>query len=530
MNTLSIIALVLAMSCAVVLGQAKRYSDYPEVTTLSNDWLMLAARGGVTNYSIAFGDLKDQINSGVTVTNVSAGVSNQWRIDATNAAGGLVGGPFSASTNTIYPTTFGNSVLRMPRGFLAGSNANNWTGLKDGFVGVTYSELGDRPAGSATVPSSLNLISWHTNGNDLINASVYAYTNIAALDFNFSEGSTIMQKATLQLGGTDTSVAQGAGASSYRNARFSMKSRVGGTGGTLYTVTDLHPTGTNLSAAPYRFDTTINRTNGNLLELANLQSNKFAVRYDGAVVFPDSTVQATAATVLNPLTADVTNVDGVILVGSSSGSGSILSPSDYIYGGGDLTLQSAALTDSYDVFADGVLSLNSGQLTRCFNIFANGASAMQEVTIEDSHDFYAFGNDAMDSFHGTTNHDIYALGSGLRSATIDNSSDIYAIGNDAGNLLSGDGLTHIFLAGSGSEATSSGDWVAGDAAYRYKFPGTEGAVFAGTVTGSGYASAGPGFKSYSTNNVVLTCPDGGSWVLRIANDGTLSTVTNAAGL
>ena len=55
-------------------------------------------------------------------------------------------------------------------------------------------------------------------------------------------------------------------------------------------------------------------------------------------------------------------------------------------------------------------------------------------------------------------------------------------------------------------------------------------VATNTVEGSSVNSTNAGFKSRSTNNVVLACPDGGSWVLKIANDGTLSVVTNTTGL
>lgn len=40
----------------------------------------------------------------------------------------------------------------------------------------------------------------------------------------------------------------------------------------------------------------------------------------------------------------------------------------------------------------------------------------------------------------------------------------------------------------------------------------------------------PGFRSTGTNILVGKCPDGGSWILKFANDGTVSTVTNTGGL
>jgi len=58
-----------------------------------------------------------------------------------------------------------------------------------------------------------------------------------------------------------------------------------------------------------------------------------------------------------------------------------------------------------------------------------------------------------------------------------------------------------------------------------------GNVTAAATVGSALAnSATPAFRSGVTNNAVLKCPDGGTWILKVGNDGTLSTVTNTAGL
>ena len=55
-----------------------------------------------------------------------------------------------------------------------------------------------------------------------------------------------------------------------------------------------------------------------------------------------------------------------------------------------------------------------------------------------------------------------------------------------------------------------------------------------TLTASNFVSTAtgttPSFKAGGTNGIVLKCPDGGSYILRIGNDGTLSTVTNSTGL
>lgn len=56
------------------------------------------------------------------------------------------------------------------------------------------------------------------------------------------------------------------------------------------------------------------------------------------------------------------------------------------------------------------------------------------------------------------------------------------------------------------------------------------ATIRGTVTATTANTATPAFKSLGTNNVILKCPDGGSFILRIDDAGTLSTATNSANL
>jgi hypothetical protein len=55
-------------------------------------------------------------------------------------------------------------------------------------------------------------------------------------------------------------------------------------------------------------------------------------------------------------------------------------------------------------------------------------------------------------------------------------------------------------------------------------------VATGTFTGNGTITATNGFSSLSTNNVILRTPNGGSWILRCGDSGTLSTVTNTSNL
>lgn len=53
---------------------------------------------------------------------------------------------------------------------------------------------------------------------------------------------------------------------------------------------------------------------------------------------------------------------------------------------------------------------------------------------------------------------------------------------------------------------------------------------AGTVNAGITNSTVPGFRSAGTNNMVLRSADGGTFLLRVSNDGTLTAVTNTGGL
>lgn len=59
---------------------------------------------------------------------------------------------------------------------------------------------------------------------------------------------------------------------------------------------------------------------------------------------------------------------------------------------------------------------------------------------------------------------------------------------------------------------------------------TNNVTIGGTATASTLNTTTPAFKSLGTNNVILRCPDGGSFILRIDNAGTISTTTNNSNL
>lgn len=70
--------------------------------------------------------------------------------------------------------------------------------------------------------------------------------------------------------------------------------------------------------------------------------------------------------------------------------------------------------------------------------------------------------------------------------TLTSCTDIYSIGLYANQSLTGTGLSHMFALGSNAVCTNSNDFVIGDSAYNYFFPGAsaqfDNAVKVGTST------------------------------------------------
>lgn len=55
-------------------------------------------------------------------------------------------------------------------------------------------------------------------------------------------------------------------------------------------------------------------------------------------------------------------------------------------------------------------------------------------------------------------------------------------------------------------------------------------VYITLITGRGQIWTSVGVRVNNPDGLVLNCPDGGSFILRVANDGSLSTSTNVSGL
>ncbi len=184
------------------------------------------------------------------------------------------------------------------------------------------------------------------------------------------------------------------------------------------------------------------------------------------------------------------SVAGVFAIGDSALRSATLDGSGLVFAFGDNALSGVLLTNASTIFGfgSGAGQNMAGGMSEVFavgvsaadtlsgdgsEIYAYGHRAMHDAILTNSpSSIYAFGNEAANTtkFDGVANS-VYAFGaSALSSATLTNGSDIYAFGNGTGAGLAGT-FSHIFLLGSGAQATANNQWVAGDAAYTYIFPG-----------------------------------------------------------
>jgi hypothetical protein len=182
--------------------------------------------------------------------------------------------------------------------------------------------------------------------------------------------------------------------------------------------------------------------------------------------------------------ATITNASGVFAFGNNalttmtlgSGSGGVYAL------GTDVGDSLFVLGTSGEIHAIGPTAMSQTTLTNNVQaVFAYGRGSLGFSTVNNSVDLYSFGLFNMDSTLISGSSGIYSFGeNGLGGAHLTNSSDVYTFGKDAGANLSGI-FSHVFLIGSGATATGNNQWVAGDSAYQYKFPGTAGFILGGTT-------------------------------------------------
>jgi len=162
----------------------------------------------------------------------------------------------------------------------------------------------------------------------------------------------------------------------------------------------------------------------------------------------------------------VTNSSDLIGVGHSVFNSAVIQTGTDLFGIGHFALSSSVITNSQDIYGFGYGPLFAAKVTNSSQIYGYGDSALDHAKVSGSSEVYAYGDGA------------------LETSTLTNVSDIYAFGTSAGSALSLSGKSHIFMLGSGALATNSNDYVFGNSAYNYFFPGAS-ARFAATPTVNG---------------------------------------------
>ena len=179
-----------------------------------------------------------------------------------------------------------------------------------------------------------------------------------------------------------------------------------------------------------------------------------------------STITAIGNNALNSATMDGSG--SVFALGDNALGGVLLTNASTIFGFGSSAGQNMAGSMS-EVFAVGVSAADTLTGDSGSEIYAYGSHAMHDVTLTNSPTgIYMFGKEAGALAHFDGGSHIYGFGqSALLNASLTNSSDIYVIGSSTASGT----LSHVFVAGSGAVATANNQWVAGDSAYTYHFPG-----------------------------------------------------------
>lgn len=139
--------------------------------------------------------------------------------------------------------------------------------------------------------------------------------------------------------------------------------------------------------------------------------------------------------------------------------------------------------NSNGIIGIGIGALDGAVMVGATSVFAAGNDALRVAQlINQSGSVVALGRLALEEANLDQASQIYAIGdSSLKRASLTTSTDIFAIGVSAGFEMSGT-FHHVFLAGSGATATGDNQWVAGDARYGYKFPGTNGFEFGASAS------------------------------------------------
>lgn len=209
----------------------------------------------------------------------------------------------------------------------------------------------------------------------------------------------------------------------------------------------------------------------------------------------------------NLSSATLTNdADDTFAYGYSNFSSSIIDGGGEHHAYGTAQFSNANLVNNHTSYGLGRANFGNAYMERNSYLFANGESCFQASTL-------------------LTNQDLYAWGRAFQGAVMTNCSDIFGAGADVGANLVLNGKSHIFIAGSRGQATNSNDYVFGDNAYNYFFPGAS-ARFDSLVTGvSGFSTPSTNSASevVATNGITLGGVRQTSWAVNSTNLPTVGT-------
>lgn len=181
------------------------------------------------------------------------------------------------------------------------------------------------------------------------------------------------------------------------------------------------------------------------------------------------------------------NGANVFNIGYHSGEGMTVTNVYDVYNIGDANSRTLSLFKSDDVYTFGDNNANNVYGTNVVDIFGIGYGNLTGAKLDGPFDIYALGNQCFVNAKLTNCNNLYAIGQRAGYAmTLTSCTDIYSIGLYANQSLTGTGLSHMFALGSNAVCTNSNDFVIGDSAYNYFFPGAsaqfDNAVKVGTST------------------------------------------------
>jgi len=226
----------------------------------------------------------------------------------------------------------------------------------------------------------------------------------------------------------------------------------------------------------------------------------------------------------------------VLALGDSLFSSATVTSSDDLVGIGHSVFNSTVSQQNDDLFTFGHLGFSSAVITNSQDIFGFGYAPVFDARVTNSSQIYAIGQAVLDTAKVSGSSDIYAFGgSPLRTSTLTNVSDIYAIGNGAGQSVSLNGKSHIFMLGSGALATNSNDYVFGDSAYNYFFPGASASfavvptangipLLTNSVTISQNGTNGSPIVNMTNSATITWARSGSNWTANAVSSGTTVSV------